>query len=96
MQVLHNLIILLLLLNISCRNGNMMDENVAYLRPIMMWLDLNEGFDGPSFCNTFMSKWGTYWRYELQITQIFLRKVVKLHLKYGLVNDVGIAISRAL
>jgi hypothetical protein len=96
MQVLHNLIIFLLLLNISCHNGKMMDENIAYLTPIMMWLDLNEGFDGPSFCNTFMSRWGTYWRYELQITQIFLRKVVKLHLKYGLVNDVGIAISRAL
>jgi hypothetical protein len=32
----------------------------------------------------------------LQITQIFLRKVVRLHFKHGLVNDVGIAISRAL
>jgi hypothetical protein len=43
----------------------MMDENIAYLRPIMMWLDLVEGFDGPSFYNTFVSGWGTYWRYEL-------------------------------
>jgi len=32
----------------------------------------------------------------MQITQIFLRKVVRLHLKHGLVNDVGNAISRAL
>jgi hypothetical protein len=96
MQVLHNLIIFLFLLNISRHNGKTMDENIAYLGPIMMWLDLNEGFDGPSFCNTFMSRWGTYWRYELQITQIFFRKVIKLHLKHGLVNDVGIAISRAL
>jgi hypothetical protein len=73
-----------------------LDAIIAYLGPIMMWLDLNEGFNGPSFCNTFMSKWGTYWRYELQITQIFFRKVVRLYLKHGLVNDVGIAVSRVL
>jgi hypothetical protein len=96
MQLLHSLILLLLLLSIFHHNGKTMDENIAYLGPIMMWLDLNEGFNGPSFCNTFMSKWGTYWRYELQITQIFFRKVVRLYLKHGLVNDVGIAVSRVL
>jgi len=43
-----------------------------------------------------MSRWGTYWRYELQITQVLPKKVVRLHPKHRLVNDVGIAISRAL
>jgi hypothetical protein len=38
-------------------------------------------------------RWGTYWKYELQITQIILRKVAILHPKHGLVNEVGITIS---
>jgi hypothetical protein len=58
MQVLHNLIILLLLLNISYHNGKMMDENIAYLGPIMMWLDLNEGSDGPKFLQYLYVKMG--------------------------------------
>jgi hypothetical protein len=36
-----------------------------------------------------MSRWGTYSRYELQITQVLLINVVRLHPKHGLVNDVG-------
>jgi hypothetical protein len=71
MQVLHNLILLLLFLSISHHIGKTMDENIAYLGPIMMWLDLNEGFPGPSLGNTFMSRWGTYWRYTTNNSNLF-------------------------
>ncbi len=37
----------MLLLNIPCHNGEMMDEGIAYLGPIMMWWDMND--NGPSF-----------------------------------------------
>jgi len=52
MQILHSFIIIFLLLNISHYNGKTMVEGIAYIRPIMMWRDLND--NGPSFCNTFM------------------------------------------
>jgi hypothetical protein len=52
MQVLHNFILFLFYLNIFRINGKMMDEGIAYLRPIMMWLHLN--YNGLNFHNTFM------------------------------------------
>jgi hypothetical protein len=55
MQILHNFIILLLLLNIFYHNDEMMDEGIAYLKSIMMWLDLNG--NGTSFHKTLMLNW---------------------------------------
>jgi hypothetical protein len=55
MQVMHTFILLLFLLSISRQNGETMDEGIAYLGPIMMWLDLNG--NGPSLRNTLMLSW---------------------------------------
>jgi hypothetical protein len=60
------------------------------------WCDENLNDNAPSFCNTIMTRWGTYWRYELQITQVLPKNVVRLHPKHGLINNVSIAISSAL
>jgi hypothetical protein len=50
--------------------------------------EINLDDNGPSFYNmcTHVLRWGMYWKYELQITQVFHRKVVRLHPKHGLVN----------
>jgi hypothetical protein len=42
----------------------------AYIGPIMMWWDLND--NGPSFDNTLMLRWGTYYKIEMQITQVLV------------------------
>jgi len=55
-----------------------MDESITYLGLIMIWWDLND--NEPNFYNTLMLRWGTYWKYELQITQALPTKVVKLRL----------------
>jgi len=46
-----------------------MAKGTAYIRPIMMWWNLDD--NGLSFHNTIMLKWGTtYYKIEMQITQI--------------------------
>jgi hypothetical protein len=66
MQVLHSSILLFLLLSIFHHSVKTMVESITYIGPIMMWWDLNE--NGPSFYNTFMLRWGTYYKIEMQIT----------------------------
>jgi hypothetical protein len=45
-----------------------MVEGIAYIGPIVMWWDLND--NEPSFHNTLMLRWGTYYKIEMQITQV--------------------------
>jgi len=66
MQVLHNLILFFLLLNIYHHNGKTMAKGVVYIGPIMMWWNSNDS--GPSFCDTLMLRWSTYYKIEMQIT----------------------------
>jgi hypothetical protein len=61
---LHNFI----LLNIFHHNGKIMVESITYIGPIMMWWNLND--NGASFHNTLMLRWGTYYKIEMQITQV--------------------------
>jgi hypothetical protein len=45
-----------------------MVDGIAYIKPIMLWWDLND--NGPNFHITLMLKWGTYYIIEMQITQV--------------------------
>ncbi len=68
-QVLHSFILFFLLLSISYHNGKIITEGIAYIGPITMRWYLND--NGPSFHNTFMLRWNTYYKIEMWITQVF-------------------------